>query len=173
MRPARRYMMDHQVTLENYRRRLEHATAQAVEARLAGLLVTPGPDLFYFTGYHPTAITERITMLALQAGREPTMVVPVLERPDAEPAPGVAAASLVDWADGTDPYAVTAKLLDPRGRYAVSDSAWAMHILALQEALPEASFVAMTTALPMLRAVKDANELERLAAAAAAADAAF
>jgi Xaa-Pro aminopeptidase len=157
----------------HFARRMERATAQAAEAGLAGLLVTPGPDLFYFTGYQPTAITERITMLALQAAREPAMIVPILERPDAEPAPGVAAVSLVDWTDGSDPYAATAKLLDPGGRYAVSDSAWAMHVLALQEALPASRFVSMTTALPMLRAVKDAAELDRLAAAGASADAAF
>jgi hypothetical protein len=38
-------------------------------AGLTGVLVTPGPDLAYFTGYHPVAITERITMLVLQQAR--------------------------------------------------------------------------------------------------------
>jgi Xaa-Pro aminopeptidase len=153
--------------------RMDRATAQAVEAGLTGVLVTPGPDLVYFTGYRPTAITERITLLALQAGRDPAMIVPLLERPDAEPAPGVAEVSLVDWADGSDPYAATATLLDPGGRYAISDSAWAMHVLALQRTLPQSSYVSVTAALPMLRAVKDADELERLTAAGAAADATF
>jgi Xaa-Pro aminopeptidase len=46
-----------------------------------------------------------------------------------------------------------------------------MHLLGLQNALPDASFVSMTAALPMLRAVKGPDELERLAAAGAAADA--
>jgi Xaa-Pro aminopeptidase len=81
--------------------------------------------------------------------------------------------SLTDWSDGSDPYAATAALLDPRGSYAISDSAWAMHLLGLQQALPESRYVSMTSALPMLRAVKDADELERLAAAGAAADATF
>jgi Xaa-Pro aminopeptidase len=160
-------------TTEDFARRMERATAQAADAGLTGILVTPGPDLVYFTGYRPTAITERITLPALQASREPAMIVPVLERHDAEPAPGVAAVSQVDWADGSDPYAATATLLDPRGRYAISDSAWAMHVLALQEVLPESRYVSMTGALPMLRAVKDADELERLAAAGASADATF
>ena len=160
-------------TAADFTRRMQRATAQAADAGLTGVLVTPGPDLFYFTGYRPTAITERITLLALQAGREPVMIVPRLERPDAEPAPGVAGVSLVDWADGSDPYAATARLLDPGGRYAISDSAWAMHVLALQGALPQSSYVSMTGALPMLRAVKDADELERLTAAGAAADATF
>jgi Xaa-Pro aminopeptidase len=152
---------------------MERATAQAAEAGLTGVLVTPGPDLIYFTGYQPVAITERITMLVLQTGRDPAMIVPVLERPDAEGAPGAAAVSLTDWADGSDPYAATAGLLDPHGRYAISDSAWAMHLLGLQQALPDSGYVSMTSTLPMLRAVKDAEELERLAAAGAAADASF
>jgi len=160
-------------TTSDFAQRMERAIALAADAGLTGLLVTPGPDLFYFTGYQPTAITERITLLALQAARDAAMIVPVLERHDAEPAPGVAAVSLADWADGSDPYAATAKLLDPRGRYAVSDSAWAMHVLALQEVLPESRYVSMTSALPMLRAVKGTDELERLAAAGASADATF
>jgi Xaa-Pro aminopeptidase len=160
-------------TSEVLTRRMERAVDQAAAAGLTGVLVTPGPDLVYFTGYQPVAITERITMLVLQTARDPAMIVPVLERPDAEGAPGAAAVSLTDWADGHDPYAATAGLLDPRGRYAISDSAWAMHLLGLQQALPESRYVSMTGALPMLRAVKDAEELERLAAAGAAADAAF
>ena len=112
-------------------------------------------------------------MLALQAGRPPALIVPILERPDAEGAPGASALSVADWSDGSDPYAATAELLDPQGRYAISDSAWAMHVLGLQEALPRSSYVSMTSTLPMLRAIKDADELERLAAAGAAADASF
>jgi Xaa-Pro aminopeptidase len=160
-------------TADDYSRRMERAAEQAGAKGLTGILVAPGPDLLYFTGYEPIAITERITMLVLQASSEPAMIVPVLERPDAEASPGGGALSLSDWSDGSDPYAATAKLLEPGGKYAISDSAWAMHVLGLQEALPESEYVSMTSTLPMLRAVKDAEELERLAAAGAAADASF
>ena len=160
-------------TADDYTRRIERAAEQAGAKGLTGVLVAPGPDLLYFTGYEPIAITERVTMLVLQASSEPAMIVPVLERPDAEASPGTGALSLADWSDGSDPYAATAKLLDPSGKYAISDSAWAMHVLGLQEALPESEYVSMTSTLPMLRAVKDAEELERLGAAGAAADACF
>ena len=158
-------------TTQDFAARLARAAAQASDAGLTGVLVTPGPDLVYFTGYAPIAITERITMLAIQAGRDPEMIVPILERPDAEDAPSSGAVSLRDWTDGDDPYAATAAMLDAAGRYAISDSAWAMHVLGLQAALPESSHVSMTSALPMLRAIKGSDELERLAAAGAAADA--
>jgi Xaa-Pro aminopeptidase len=78
-----------------------------------------------------------------------------------------------DWTDGSDPYEATAKLLDPGGRYAISDSAWAMHLLGLQQRLPQSSYVSVTAALPMLRAVKNEDEIEKLAVAGAAADACF
>jgi Xaa-Pro aminopeptidase len=152
---------------------MARAVGQAEQAGLTGVLITPGPDLVYFTGYQPIAITERITLLALQTGRDPAMLVPVLERPEAEGAPGAPALALSDWTDGTDPYAAASALLDASGRYAISDSAWAMHVLGLQAALPGSSYVSMTAALPMLRAIKDADEIERLAAAGAAADATF
>jgi Xaa-Pro aminopeptidase len=158
-------------TTEDFARRIARAADQARGAGLAGLLVTPGPDLVYFTGYSPIAVTERITLLAISVSRDPAMIVPILERSDAAAAPGAAAVKLSDWTDGADPYKATAGLLDADGRYAISDSAWAMHLLGLLRALPSSTYVSMTTALPMLRAIKGADELERLAAAGAAVDA--
>ncbi|MBJ6614172.1 aminopeptidase P family protein [Streptomyces sp. I4(2020)] len=160
-------------TADDYKDRMDRAARQAADAGLAGLLVAPGPDLVWLTGYAPPAVTERLTLLVLAAGREPVLVVPTLEAPDAEKATGAPALALRDWTDGKDPYALTAALLDGRGRFGVSDNAWALHLLGLQQALPGTSYVSLTDALPMLRAVKDAAELERLAAAGAAADAAF
>ncbi|GGU19499.1 aminopeptidase P family protein [Streptomyces violascens] len=160
-------------TADDYRARMARAARSAADAGLAGVLVAPGPDLVYLTGYQPTAITERLTVLVLAAGQDPVLVVPTLEAPDAAHAAGAAALTLRDWTDGKDPYAVTAPLLDVDGRFGVSDNAWAMHLLGLQKELPGTSYVALTEALPMLRAVKDAHELARLEAAGAAADEAY
>ena len=160
-------------TADDYAARRQRAAQAGEEAGLAGLLVTPGPDLIYFTGYAPVAITERITMLVIPVDGEPAMIVPKLERPDAENAPGASSLRLVDWTDGSDPYEATGKLLATTGRYAVSDSAWAMHLLGLQGQLSQSSYVSMTSDLPMLRAIKDEAEIERLASAGAAADQAY
>ncbi|MDY0816167.1 aminopeptidase P family protein [Kitasatospora purpeofusca] len=160
-------------TTEDYRTRLDRATAAATAAGLAGLVVAPGPDLVHLTGYRPTAVTERLTALVLTAGREPVLIVPALERPDAERAEGAPAVRLLHWTDGQDPYAAAVPLLDPAGRYGVSDNTWAMHLLGLQSALPGAGWTSLTETLPMLRAVKGPDELERLAAAGGAADAAY
>ena len=135
------------------------------------MLVTPGPDLVYLAGYTPIAITERITMLVVPKRRDPAMIVPILERPDAEAAPSAGAIALHDWTDGDDPYAATAALLDA-GR-ALRDLGLGVGDARARSAGGAArdGYVSMTDALPMLRAVKGADELERLAAAGAAADA--
>jgi Xaa-Pro aminopeptidase len=159
-------------TVEDYRERMARVGRTAGEAGLAGVVVTPGPDLVWLTGYRPTAITERLTVLVLRPDADPAMLVPVLERPDAEAAKGAAAVALHDWADGSDPYRAAAGLLTDSGPWGVSDSAWALHLLGLQRELPHSAYRALTEALPMMRAVKDRAELARLAAAGAAADAA-
>lgn len=165
--------MPAQFTAEDYAARMKRAADAAAQAGLAGVLVTPGPDLVWLTGYEPTAITERMTLLVLAADQRPRMIVPKLELPDAQKAVGAPAIDFVDWTDGTDPYATAAKLLDGAGRYGIADSAWAMHLLGLLDALPNVRFRALTPALPMLRAVKDRHELDRLAAAGSAADGAY
>jgi Xaa-Pro aminopeptidase len=149
--------------------RIERAAAAAADAGLTGLLAAPGPDLLYLTGYSPPAVTERLTLLVVAAGRDPALVLPGFERGDLAGA-GV---EFLEWSDGEDPYALAAGLLAPGGRYSISDACWALHLLALQEAFPGGSFASMTAALPLLRAVKDADELARMAAAGAAADATF
>lgn len=160
-------------TADEYWARMERAARAAAAEGLDALLVTPGPDLLWLTGYQPTAITERLTLLVLRTDSDPQLLVPLLERPDAESAAGAVALTITDWRDGSDPYEAAAPLLRPDGTSAVSDSAWAMHLLGLQRQLPAARYVSVTERLPMLRAVKDASELARLEAAGAAADATF
>jgi Xaa-Pro aminopeptidase len=160
-------------TNDDFAARMRRVVSAAVENDLAGVIVTPGPDLVWLTGYRPTAITERLTMLVLTPDNEPTLLVPILERPDAEAAEGAGSVSLVDWEDGTDPYEVAGPLLRTVGEYGISDSAWAMHLLGLQGALPRSRYRSLTDCLPMMRAVKDDNELMRLAAAGSAADSTY
>jgi Xaa-Pro aminopeptidase len=160
-------------TNEDFAARMRRVLSSAVESGLAGIIVTPGPDLVWLTGYHPTAATERLTMLVLSPDNEPTLLVPILERPDAEAAEGTGSVSLVDWQDGTDPYEVASPLLRSDGEFGISDSAWALHLLGLQRALPRSRYRSLTESLPMMRAVKDSNELMRLAAAGEAADSAY
>lgn len=160
-------------TSEDYAARMARVVDEATEVGLDGVIVAPGPDLVWLTGYRPTAVTERLTMLVLSPLVRPTLLVPVLERPDAEAADGASSLTMVDWADGSDPYQAASGLLQPDGRFGISDSAWSAHLLGLQHTLPDSRYRSLSQSLPMLRAVKDANELGRLARAGAAADATY
>jgi Xaa-Pro aminopeptidase len=145
--------------------RIQRAAAAAERAGLSGLLVTPGPDLRYLTGHSPLSAAERLMVLVVGRDAEPVFVLP-----DFETSP--AGLARLEWTDGEDPYAAAAALLG-RGSYAISDATWALHALRLQAAAPDASLVPMSVALPLIRAVKDGDELDRLAAAGAAVDAVF
>ena len=160
-------------TNHDYVARMRRAAADAVAAGLDGLVITPGPDLVWLTGYRPTAITERLTALVLAPGRQPTLLLPRLERADAEAAVAAPSLTIVDWTDGEDPFALLGAFVGPRATMGIADSAWALHLLGLQAAVPGSAFRALTQSLPMLRAVKDHDELARLAAAGAAADATY
>ena len=160
-------------TSHDYADRMARVVAQAGGAGLDGVLVGPGPDLVWLTGYRPTAITERLTLLVLTPDSSPTLLVPTLERPGAEAADGAPSLVLADWRDGSDPYQAASRLFPAAGRFGVSDALWSLHLLALQQQIPDTGYVPLTQALPMMRAVKDAHELERMDAAAASADAAY
>ncbi|MFF3887263.1 aminopeptidase P family protein [Streptomyces sp. NPDC001914] len=159
-------------TADDYAARMRRAADAAAAAGLDGVLVAPGPDLVWLTGYRPVE-TERLTLLVLRAGADPALVVPTLEAPDAAKSAGAPAMTLHDWTDGQDPYGAAARLLDSAGRFGISDNGWALHLLGLQKRLPDTRYAALTEVLPMLRAVKDEAELGRLASAGAAADEAF
>lgn len=160
-------------TAADYAARIARALEQAAAAGLSGIIVGPGPDLQYFTGYIPTAITERPTLLVLDSQQDPKMLLPILERPDAEEAVGTSNARITEFFDGQNPYTTAATLLRSGTTYAVSDSLWSLHLLGLQQELASTRFFSLTQKLPMLRAVKGPDELARLAAAAASADACF
>ena len=119
---------------DDYAARMERVVDRRGEAgRADGVLVTPGPDLVWLTGYQPTAITERLTMLVLTPDHEPTLLVPASSDPMPRPPRARRPLTILDWADGADPYAAAAPAPATRtARYGISDSAWAMHLLGLQ-----------------------------------------
>ncbi|MGH2636358.1 MAG: M24 family metallopeptidase [Actinomycetota bacterium] len=159
------------MSASRYEERRRRAAVVVEEADLVGLLVSPGPDFAYLTGHEPPPL-ERLTLLLLRSGRDPVLVLPALEQPAAESAPGAGGVELMPWRDGEDPYELTARVLRS-GRYAISDQTWASHLIALEHATADCLFVAAGRALPPLRAVKDDDEISRLRGAARGADAAF
>ena len=153
--------------------RLAAAQRATVAAGLSALLIPPGADLRYLTGYAALPL-ERLTCLVLPAAGEPTLVVPRLERPAAEasPAPG-AGVRIVDHPDGADPYPLVVEALGgaAAGTVGLGNQMWAEQVLALRAVLPEAAQRLAGPVLRELRIRKSPAEVAALREAGAAIDA--
>ncbi|WP_369134920.1 M24 family metallopeptidase [Modestobacter sp. I12A-02662] len=155
--------------------RVRAARAVAEELGVDVVVVTPGSDLRYLSGYSAHAM-ERLTALAVPRRGEPLLVVPRLEAPmvDASPA-GALDLELLAWDETEDPFArlaaaVTARLGTTPARVAVGSRTWAEHALGIQRALPGATLELASPVIDRLRMVKTPAEVAELAAAGAAID---
>jgi Xaa-Pro aminopeptidase len=155
--------------------RVHAARDIAAEAGIDLLVLTPGSDLRYLSGYHAHAM-ERLTALAVPRRGEPFLVVPRLEAPmvDAGPA-GALGLELLAWDETDDAFALlaraaTARLGTAPTRVAVGARSWAEHALGVQQALPGSSLEVASPVVDRLRMVKSAAEIEELALAGAAID---
>jgi Xaa-Pro aminopeptidase len=150
--------------------RLVRARAATAAAGLDALLLGPGPDLRYLTGYD-AHLSERVVLLVLPASGDPVLVVPKLERAMAVASPiGALGLELLDWADGEDPYGLVAEQVGRPGRVAVDDYLHAAKVLGLRAALPEAEQALAGPVLGPLRMRKAPDEVAALRAAGAAID---
>ena len=155
--------------------RVQAARALAAETGTDLLVLTPGSDLRYLTGYDAHAM-ERLTALAVPRAGEPFLVVPRLEAPmvDVSPA-GALGLDVLAWNETDDPFALlagaaTARLGAAPARVAVGARTWAEHALGVQRALRGSALELAGPVLDRLRMVKSAAEVEELALAGAAID---
>ena len=150
--------------------RLELAAAAAREAGLAALLLTPGPDLRYLTGYDAKQL-ERLTCLAVPAEGDPFLVVPRLEQPAAQASPaGRLGLDIISWDEPGDPYVLVAGRLTGSGPVGLADRMWALMVLRLREALPGRPQTLASSVLSGLRMRKSPAEVAALREAGAAID---
>jgi len=166
------------IPAERHADRLGRARETLGRRGAAALLIGTGADLRYLTGYVAMPL-ERLTMLALAVDGPATLVAPRLEAMAAADSPA-GEAGLVEiaaWDETDDPHALVAERLRPQldrtamdARLLVSDTLWAMHVLALQDALPGRPFGLATEVMRELRMRKDAEEVALLRLAAHAAD---
>jgi Xaa-Pro aminopeptidase len=147
--------------------RADRTRTRMAELGVDVVLLSVGPDLPYLTGYTAMPL-ERLTMLVLPRDGDATLLVPRLEAPRVAERPEVF--TLRAWEETQDPIAIVAGLVGGAATVAVGDHTWARFVLGLQGAVPAARFVAATTVLGPLRAVKDKAEVEALRRAAEAVD---
>jgi Xaa-Pro aminopeptidase len=154
-------------------RRAQDATAQA---GLDALLLTPGADLRYLTGYDAVPL-ERLTCLVVPADGDPVLVVPLLERPAALASPvGSMDVELAAWQETDDPVALVVDRLRTYGggalpkRVGLANRMWAEQVLRFRDRLPDAELGLSSTVLRALRMRKTPAEVDALRGAGAAID---
>src|SRR6266567_1416251 len=150
--------------------RLESAAAAAARAGLDALLLTPGPDLRYLTGYD-THQSERLTCLAVPAAGPAFLVVPRLELASAQASPAAGMnLEFVVWDETDDPYEAVARRLGSVATVGLAGQMWALMVLRFRDAMPGARQALAATALRALRIRKTPAEIAALAEAGAAID---
>lgn len=151
--------------------RLELARRAAAEAGFDALLISPGADLRYLTGYQALPL-ERLTCLVVPAVEEAFLVVPALEKPAAQASPaGSLGIDIAGFAETDNAYEFIAGRL-PAGvtRIAVDNHMWAEKVLAFEAAFPQAGTALAGEVLRGMRMRKSAEEIEALRRAGAAID---
>jgi Xaa-Pro aminopeptidase len=153
--------------------RLDQVQAAVGAGGMDAVLLTPGPDLRYVTGYDAHQL-ERLTCLVLPAAGEPALIVPRLELPAAQAAIGHPL-EMVPWGETEDPFALVAArlgtVLTKAGRtVGLSDRMWALFTLRFRDVLPGARQVLASGVLSELRIRKSPAEVTALREAGAAID---
>jgi len=142
------------------------ATAQGFDA----VLVTPGSDLRYLTGYAAKAL-ERLTCLVIPAQGDAFIVVPNLEVLAAMASPiAELGMPVIGCDEHQDPYARVAELLPGAVSIAVDDHMWASKVLRLKAAMPQVTQHLAGGLIEPIRMRKDAREIDALRRAGAAID---
>jgi Xaa-Pro aminopeptidase len=150
--------------------RIGLAAAAAGRAGIGALLLTPGPDLRYLTGYDALP-TERLTCLAVPADGPPFLVAPRLELRSVQASPaGGRGVDIVPWDETDDPFRLVADRLGRPESVGLTDRMWAMMVLRFRDALPGSRQVVASAALRGLRISKTPAEVAALRAAGAAID---
>jgi Xaa-Pro aminopeptidase len=134
------------------------------------LLLTPGPDLRYVTGYDAKQL-ERLTCLVVPAQGDPFLLVPRLELKAAQASPaGALSLEVMTWGETENPFGMISSAVGEPRSIGLSDRMWALHVLAFSDVFPGAELRLASTVLSPLRMRKSAAEVQALREAGEAID---
>jgi len=158
--------------MDVYERRIERLRARMADIGVASLVVAPGSDLRYLTGYDALPL-ERPTLLVVRGDGMVAMIAPQLERPRVEQEVLLGSFDLHAYGEHDDALELAGRVIaaDADALIALGDQMWTAFTLGLQRALPGRRWGSAADVVTPLRAVKDAEELTRLAAVGRAIDA--
>lgn len=146
--------------------RLAAAVRAVEESTFDAVVLGVGPDLEYLTGYTAHEL-ERLNVLVLVPGRQPTLIIPRLEAPGFPSLDGVL---IRDWLDGEDAVDLLYDVVGDAARMAVSDTLRAHFVVPITRHRPELELGLASEVIGPLRMRKSPGERALLAAAGERAD---
>lgn len=156
---------------EIYTSRVEQVRQKMAQSSLDAMLITPGSDLLYLTGYNAVPL-ERITALVITQSSDPFLIVPRLERSSALASPyGSTGWRVIAWGENDDPFGIISReIASAHGSIAVDNHMWAERVLTFQSRFSEAEFSLAAPIISEIRQRKSRMEIDALREAGLAID---
>jgi Xaa-Pro aminopeptidase len=152
-----------------FSRRIDKVQTLLRDSGTGAMVVTPGANLRYLTGYAGDPATERITALVVSTDAPAVLLAPELEVPLVRSSG--CALDVVAWSETDDSIGVLAGLLPTHLEHlAVDERMWAARSLALRAHRPTVEQVNAAPIMRELRMRKSAAEIDSLRRAAQAID---
>jgi Xaa-Pro aminopeptidase len=157
--------------MNRFSARRERLAPVLASAGVGALIVGPGSDLRYLTGYHALAL-ERPTLLVMRADGTARLIAPLLEEHRARAEVLDPDVRIVTYGELDDPYALVSEALVGLSSelVALGDQLWSMFTLAVQQREPGLRWRTAAPLIAELRMRKDPVELEALARVGGAID---
>jgi Xaa-Pro aminopeptidase len=149
--------------------RLDRAVSAMKDAGVDALLLCPGADMLYLSGFEHGHAGERLLALVLRRDGSSSWIAPEMNVRQVEPhlLPGQ---NLKGWSDAEGYLPDLRAALSDAGNIAFDDEARSAFLLDLAAIAPQAKLRKASTLLRTLRIRKDAAELTSLRAAARTVD---
>lgn len=156
---------------DTYTGRVQRVQQKMAEGSLDAILITPGSDLLYLTGYNAVPL-ERITAFVITRSSNPFLIVPRLERSSALASPyGTTGWSVIAWGENDDPFEMIAReLASAHASIAVDNHMWAERVLTLQSRFTQSRFSLAAPIISEIRQRKSRSEIDALREAGLAID---
>lgn len=152
--------------MDVFRDRCLRAIELMRERSVDGLLLFPGVNLYYLTGFM-IGLSERPSVAFIPFDGEAVLIVPELERELRGQRPWIKCVEV--WREWEDPFELIASIIRRRGLtggcIGVCERAPWGWVKRLERLLPDVEFVDVTDIINSLRMVKSGDELEKIKSA--------
>lgn len=154
-----------------FKQRAEKAISLLQERGVEGLLLFPGVELFYLTGFR-IGLSERPSAALIPFEAEPVLIVPELEGELRGQRPWIS--EVETWREEEDPFRLIAENMRRRGlseaRVGICETSLWGWVKRLERYLPSVQLIDASDAINSLRMIKSGEEFDHMRRACEIAD---